>query len=113
MQFLHLSGVIDTNTDITPEIKPRFRLAWACYDRFKRELYDIEEPPFMSQVRLLKTNVMETLLYGRVTWALGLEQFAKLRTARHNLLLRTIKLSAPTAHRPPHVVRRGSQEGTV
>ena len=33
---------------------------------------------------------METLRYACVTWALGPEHFAKLRTAHHNLLLRVI-----------------------
>ena len=44
----------------------------------------------MFKVRLLKTEVMETLLYGCVTWVLGLGHFAKLRTANHNVLLRSI-----------------------
>ena len=44
----------------------------------------------MFKVHLLKTEVMETLLHGCVTWALGQEHFAKLRTAHHNLLLRII-----------------------
>ena len=50
----------------------------------------MEHAPFMLKVRLLKTEVMETLLYGYVTWALGVEQIAILRTAHHNLLLRII-----------------------
>ena len=90
MQFLYLGGLDDANADIMPEIKRRIRLAWACYDRFKREQYDMEDAPFMLKVRLLKTEVMGTLLYGCVTWALGLEHFAKLRTAHHNLLPRII-----------------------
>ena len=39
---------------------------------------------------LIKAEVMETLLYGCVTWTLGQEHFAELRTAHHNLLLRII-----------------------
>ena len=81
MQFLYLGGLIDANDDIILEIKRRIRLAWACYDRFKRELCDMEGAPFMLKVPLLKTEVMETLLYGCVTWTLGLEHFVKLRTA--------------------------------
>ena len=50
----------------------------------------MEDAPLMLKVRLLKTEVIETLLYGCVTWALGLEHFAKLRTAPHNLLPRII-----------------------
>ena len=40
------------------------------------------------KVRLLKTEVMETPLYGCVNWALILEHFTKVRTAHYNLLLR-------------------------
>ena len=81
MQFLYLGGLIDANADITPEIKRRIRLAWACYDRFNRELYDTEDAPFVLKVRLLKTEVMETLLYGCVSWALGLG--TSLNSERH------------------------------
>ena len=73
-----------------PEIKRRILLAWACYNRFKRELYDMGDAPFTLKVRMLKAEVMETLLYGRLTWTLGHEHFDELRTAHHNLLLRII-----------------------
>ena len=49
-----------------PEIKRRVRLAWACYSRFNRELYDTEVAPFTLKVRMLKAEVMETLPYGFV-----------------------------------------------
>ena len=40
MQFLYLGGLVEASAEIMPEIKRRTRLAWACYNRFKRELYD-------------------------------------------------------------------------
>ena len=46
--------------------------------------------PFTLKVRMLTAEVMETLLYGCVTWTLGKEQFAELRTAHHGFLLRII-----------------------
>ena len=74
-----------------PEIKRRVGLAWACYSRFKRELYDMEAAPFALKLRMLKAEVMETLPYGWcVTWTLGKERFAELRTAHHRFLLRII-----------------------
>ena len=42
------------------------------------------------KVRMLQTEVMETLLHGCVTWTLGKEHFAELQTAHHRLLLRII-----------------------
>ena len=65
--FLYLGGLIDESADIMPEIKWRVRLAWACYSRFKRELYDMEAAPFALKLRMLKAEVMETLPYGCVT----------------------------------------------
>ena len=111
-QFLYLGGLIDASADIMPEIKRRVRLAWACYSRFKRELYDMEAAPFALKLRMLKAEVMETLLYGCVTATLGKEHFAELRTAQQ--VSRTDHwLPAPTTHRPPRVVRQGPQEGTI
>ena len=90
MQFLYLGGLVDASAAIMPEIKRWIRLAWACYNRFKQELYDMEDAPFTLKVRMLKAEVMETLLYGCVTWAFGQEHFAELRTAHRRLLLRII-----------------------
>ena len=39
---------------------------------------------------MLKAEVMDTLLYGCVTWTLWQEHFAEVRTAHHNLFLRII-----------------------
>ena len=39
---------------------------------------------------MLKAEGMETLLYGCVTWTLGQEHVAELRTAHYNVLLRVI-----------------------
>ena len=67
MQFLYLGDLVDASADIMPEMNRRIRLAWACYNRFKRELYDMEDAPFTLTVRMLKAELMETLLYGGVT----------------------------------------------
>ena len=42
------------------------------------------------KVRKLKAEVMETVLYGCVTWTLGKEHVAELRTAHHKFHLPTI-----------------------
>ena len=114
MQFLYLGGLVDASADIMPEIKRRIRLAWACYNPFKRALYDMEDAPFTLKVRMLKAEVMETLLYGCVTWILGQQLFAELRTAHHNLLLRITGFQRrQRSDHLIHVVRQGSQEGTM
>ena len=59
-QFSYLGGLIDASADILPEIKRRVRLAWACYSRFKRELYYMFAPSFALTLPMLKAEVMET-----------------------------------------------------
>ena len=63
-QFSYLGGLVDASADIMPEIKRWVRLAWACYSRFKRELYDMEAAPFALKLRMLKAEVTETLCTG-------------------------------------------------
>ena len=50
----------------------------------------MEVAPFNLKVRMLKAEVIETLLYGCMTWTHGQEHFAELRTVHYNLLLRII-----------------------
>ena len=77
---MYLGDLIDVSADIMPKIERRFRIAqcMACYSRFRRELYDMEAAPFALKLCMLKAEVMETLLYGCVTWTLGKEHFAEL-----------------------------------
>ena len=48
----------------------------------------MEASPFALKVRMLKAELVETLLYWCVTWTIGKEHFAELRTAHHRFLLR-------------------------
>ena len=50
-QFWWLGGLVDVSTDIMPETTRRVRLAWACYSRFKRELYAMKAAPFTLKLR--------------------------------------------------------------
>ena len=66
------------------------RLMWACFKRFGSELHDRKTTPISLKFRMLKAEVMETPLYGCVTWILGAEHFVKLRAVHHQVLLRVI-----------------------
>ena len=109
-RFIYLGGVIDENANINPEIERRTRFAWACFKKYGRELYDRPTAPLQLKVRMLKAEVLETLLYGCMTWTLGQEHYAKLRTVHHQLLLRTIGSSQPSPTlRPCAVILQSAQ----
>jgi len=57
-QFFYLGGLVVASADIMPEITRWIRLAWACCNRFKRELYDTEDARFTLKVRMLEAEVM-------------------------------------------------------
>ena len=50
---------------------------------------------------MLKAEMLDALLYGCVTWTLGKEHFAELRTAHHRFLLRIIGFQR--RHRRDHL----------
>lgn len=62
-RVFYMGGVVYATPDNVPQIKRWIRLARACYKRLKRGLYDMEAAPFTITVRMLNTEVMETLLY--------------------------------------------------
>ena len=72
------------------EIKRPVPLVWACFDRFKLVLCDMETASFTLKVRMPSPSWWETLLYGCVKWTLGEEHFAVLHSAHRKLLLRII-----------------------
>ena len=63
VQVLYLGDLINETTDIVPEIKQGVRPASACLDRFKRELYNMKSSSFTLKMPMLKSEVIETLLY--------------------------------------------------
>ena len=91
-QFLYLGGAIHESADLSFEIERRIRLVWACFKRVGPELYkyDRTTAPLSLKVRMLKAEIIETLLYGCVTWTLSAQHFARLRSAHHQVLLRVI-----------------------
>lgn len=86
IQICYVGCLGDTSAVNMPEIKRQIRLVRACYNRFKRELYDVEDAPFTLQVRMLVADMAETLLYGCVTYKLRQEHFPDARTVHDNLL---------------------------
>ena len=57
----------------------------------------MEAAPFALKLRMLKAEVMETLLYGCATWTLSNEHLAELRTAHHRFSYGSLASSADNA----------------
>ena len=79
----------------------------ACLIRFGPELYGGATAPLSLKVRMLKAEVIETLLYGCATWTLRAEHmpsFERLTTKSSCESLASSANFVPTA--PPSRTRR-------
>ena len=64
IEFVYLSGDITADRDLSIEITRRLHRVWACFQGYKMEIYDRPGARLRLKVRLLKAEVVETLLYG-------------------------------------------------
>ena len=87
---MYLGANVCGNADLTVEINRRVLLANLCFRRYGLPLYDQPTASLRLKVRMLKAEVMETMLYGCVTWSPTVAHLAILRKTHHRLLLRCI-----------------------
>ena len=74
--------------------------------------YDRTTAPL--KVRMLKAEVIETLLYGCVTWTLRAQHFAQASNDSPRSPVASHRLPAPTSYWPCHpFVREGPQDDNV
>ena len=69
IEFVYWGGAITADRDLSIEITRRLQRAWACFQRYKVEICDRPGVRLRLKVRLLKAEVVETLLYGCMTWS--------------------------------------------
>ena len=79
------------NADVAVKIIRRVLLANLRLRQYDLPLlYDLSTAPLGLEVRMLKAEVIETMLYVCATWSPSVAHLAILRTAHHRLLLRCI-----------------------
>ena len=88
--FTYLGGAVTEVPDMSVEIARRTRACWMRIRRYLRVLYDQPKVTLSLKIRMVKSEAIEALLYGCSTWTLRQENYAKLRTVHHRVLLRII-----------------------
>ena len=87
---MYLDGAITEDRELGIEITPRLQRAWARFQRYKMGIYDRPGVRLRLKVRLLKAEVIETLLYGCMTWSPNKPDHGRLRRVHHSMLLRCL-----------------------
>ena len=90
IHFVYLGGAITADRDLIIEITRRRQRAWACFQWYKMEIYDRPDVRSWLEVRLLKYEVVEALLYGCMTWSPMKPDYDRLRRVHRSMLLRCL-----------------------
>ena len=91
VEFVYLGGTISADWDLrSVEVTHRLQTSWVCFGRYKMEIYDRPSVCSRLKVRMLTAEVLETLLYGCVTWTPSKADYGRLRKAHHQMLLRCL-----------------------
>ena len=89
-EFIYLGGNVNHNTSLSVEVDRRVRNAWCSSRMYTLELYDRPSAPLELKIRMLRAEVLETMLYGCVTWSPRACHYDTLRRAHHRFLTRCI-----------------------
>ena len=88
--FVYLGGAITADRELCIEITRRLQRVWACFQRYKKKVYDRPGVRLRSKVQWLKDDVVETLLYGCMMWNPNKSDYNRLRRVHHSMLLRCL-----------------------
>ena len=88
--FVYLGSAITESSRLSAEIDRRIRAGWMSFNRYRVELYDRPTASLDLKTRMVKSEVVEALLYGCAAWTPLKGDYQKLRTAHHRMLLRIL-----------------------
>ena len=89
VEFVYLGGAVSAGRDLrSVEVTRRIQRAWACFGRYEMDSHYFPSVRLRLKVRMLKAEVLETLLYGCVTSSKA--DYDRLRKVHHQMLLRCL-----------------------
>ena len=115
--FAYLGGTVTEAPNLSDEIDWRIRTGWMGSERYKRGLYDRPKAILLPlKVRMVRSEVVETLLYGCATWTPLKGHYAKLRTtlaSNPRSLVQVAEQAHPLVQRRPSANRMRGHRTTV
>ena len=67
-EVVYVGGNANHNVDLSIEVDRRIRNALSSFRKYALELYDRPSAPLELKIRMLRAEVLETMLYDCVTW---------------------------------------------
>ena len=85
-EFGYLGGNVNHNADLSIEVDRRTRNVWCSFRKYTLELYGRPSAPLELKIRMLRVEILETMLYDCVTWSPRACHYDTLRRAHHRFL---------------------------
>ena len=85
-EFVYLGGNVNHNAELSIEVDRRIRNAWRSSRKYTLELFDRLGAPLELKIRMLRAEVLETMLYSCTTWNSRACHYDTLRRAHHRFL---------------------------
>ena len=89
-EFIYLGENVNHNADLSVNVNRRIRNAWCSFRKYTLKLYDRPSDPLELKIRMLRAEVLETMLYGCVTWSPRSCRYNTLCQAHGSFLTRCI-----------------------
>ena len=89
-EFVYLRGNVNHNADLSIDVDRRIHNIWCSFRKYTLELYDRPSAPLELKIRLLRAEILETMLYDCVPWSPRACPYDTLRRAQHRILTRCI-----------------------
>ena len=83
-EFVYLGGNVNRNADQSIEVDRRIRNAWCSFRKYTLELRDRPSAPLELKIRMLRAEIVDTMLCGCVTWSPRACHYDTLRRAHHS-----------------------------
>ena len=89
-EFVYIGGNVNHNLDLSIEVNRHIRNVQCSFQKYTLELSDRPSAPLELRIRMLRAEVLETMLEGCITWSPRACHYDTLRPAHHSFLTRSI-----------------------
>ena len=89
-EFVYLGEHVNHNADLFIEVDRCIRNAWCSFRKYTLESYDRPSAPLKLKIRMLRAEVLGTMLYGCVTWSPRACHYDTLRQTHYKFMSRCI-----------------------
>jgi len=92
-RFKYCGGMVTSDGKAATEVEERRKAATRAFESFQTQVFRNKHLSTAVKMRVYRTTVLATLLYGAETWNVRADDMRRLEGFHHNCLRRTLRIS--------------------